>query len=125
MAEAATDRELVRLALDRVALLELDDPRSVIESLTGLAGTAAASGRHEAAARLLGAMEAQREARGFAPRPCEKAVIKRWRGEVRKALEPARFQALWQDGRDVTLEAAAQWGQSTSDVAAPEVVETG
>lgn len=86
--------------------LELDEPRSAIEALTGLAGTMAAQGRHEDAVRLLAAMEAQREARGFEPRPCEKAVLKRWRAEVRNAVEAARLEVLWREGRALTFEGA-------------------
>ena len=77
-------RERLRESLE--LFLELDEPRGAIEALTGLAGTCAASGRHETAARVMAAMDAQREARGFEPRPCEKAVLKRWRREVRSAL---------------------------------------
>lgn len=57
-------------------------------------------------------MEAQREAQGFAPRPCEKAVIKRWRAEATQALPPQRFEALWQEGRCLSLQAAIQLGRS-------------
>ena len=44
-------------------------------------------------------MEAQRKERGFDPRPCEKAVIKRWKSAVRAALEDAPFESAWKRGR--------------------------
>ncbi len=88
--------------------LELDEPRSVIEALTGLAGTMAATGRYEDTARLPAAMEAQREASGFEPRPCEKAVIRRWQADVRTALDEAGFTAAWQSGRALSQEEAVR-----------------
>lgn len=86
--------------------LELNEPRGAIEALTGLAGTFARLGRHEEAARLMAAMEAQREASGFEPRPCEHVVIRRWRGEIRQALDDARLQRAWRQGRELSFDEA-------------------
>lgn len=104
--------------------MELEEPRSAVEALTGLAGTSAALGRHEAAARLLAAMEAQRERRGFEPRPCEKVVLKRWLGEVRSVLEPNRLEALWQEGRVLSFEAALQTARSEISLVVGGLVES-
>jgi tetratricopeptide (TPR) repeat protein len=95
-------RERLLESLD--LFLELEEPRSVIEALTGLAGTMAATGRYEDAARLLAAMDAQREASGFEPRPCEKVVLKRWRGSVRDALDEGRLTTVMREGTDLSLD---------------------
>lgn len=101
--QGARERLLESLDL----FLELDEPRSVIEALTGLAGTMAATGRYEDAARLLAAMEAERVAYGFEPRPCEKVVLKRWRGFVREALEDEVLERISQEGRAFSMDQAA------------------
>jgi hypothetical protein len=84
----------------------LDEPRSVIEALTGLAGTMAATGRYVEAARLLAAMDAQREASGFEPRPCENAVLKRWRGATCAALEQEGLERFTREGRTFSIDEA-------------------
>jgi hypothetical protein len=88
-------------------VLELDERRGAVEALTGLAGTAAALGRHESAARIMAATEAERAGsrKRSGPRPCEKEVLKRWRGQVRDALDPARPVRLWREGRGLSFEA--------------------
>jgi hypothetical protein len=67
----------------------------------------AATGRYEDAARLLAAMEAERVAYGFEPRPCEKVVLKRWRGFVREALEDEVLERISQEGRAFSMDQAA------------------
>ncbi len=105
--QSARERLLESLDL----FLELDEPRSVIEALTGLAGTMAATGRYEDAARLLAAMETQREVSGFEPRPCEKVVLMRWRGSIREALDETLQGKLAWEGAGLSLQEAAAIGR--------------
>jgi tetratricopeptide (TPR) repeat protein len=111
--EAGDPEEARRHLLESLDLfLELDEPRSVIESLTGLAGTMAATGRCEDAARLLAAIDAQREGSGFEPRPCEKVVLKHWRGAVREALDEERLERVSREGAVLILGEAVSLARS-------------
>src|SRR5262249_9099709 len=84
----------------------VEEAPGAIEAITGRAAAPAALGRHEAAARIMAAMEAEREARGFEPRPCEKAVLKRWQAEVGNVLDTARLEEVRRQGRSLTFEQA-------------------
>ena len=78
---------------------------SLLSAMVGLAGVAMTRGQAERAARLLGAMEAARDAVG----------IKRWdnwlhaeriTAETRAALEPAAFERARSTGAALSLEEA-------------------
>lgn len=92
-----TDRaeELLRSSADAIALA--GQSILLVTTLQALAGLYAARGRPRAAAKLLGAAEAQREVSnrfiGPAERPDEEL-----RRSVRMALDPATFDALFRAG---------------------------
>jgi predicted ATPase/DNA-binding SARP family transcriptional activator len=91
------------------------EPRSIAEGLEELARVDAAEGRFERAATLLGASQAVREAVGApipgpdVPRFDEAAA------RVRSALGEEPFQAAWDAGRALTLDAAVALAGSGSD----------
>ncbi|MFB9367020.1 BTAD domain-containing putative transcriptional regulator [Kitasatospora albolonga] len=85
--------------LDGLAIARaLGDPRAVALALEGLAGTAAATGDHPAAARLLGCAAATRAAVG-APLPsAERTDVDRIGALARAALGAAAFTAHHTEG---------------------------
>ena len=86
--------------------LELKDRWNAAPTLEGVAVLAAESGRCEAAARLLGASAAMRDAAG-APVPAnDRADYDRLLDRVRAALPGAAFAAIWAAGRALSLEEA-------------------
>jgi ATP/maltotriose-dependent transcriptional regulator MalT len=85
---------------------ELADAWGVGEEVPALAALAAAMGRDEAAARLLGAAERMREATGIAPQnrlpdPAQVAA------ELRGRLGERSFAAAWGEGLALSAEQAA------------------
>src|SRR5207249_6580001 len=67
--------------------------------LKGLAGVAGAQGHADQAARLMGAVEAVREALGTPLPPEDRVDQERIQGPLRTALGEAAFAAAWEAGR--------------------------
>jgi hypothetical protein len=87
---------------------ELSDGRGLAECLSGLAQVAAARGRHEQSALLLGAAKALRESLAMSLSPVEQAAEERARGAVRDALGDKAFTAAMAKGAAMQTEAALQ-----------------
>ena len=86
--------------------LELGDRWVSAISLEGLARTAAATGQPEAAANLLGAADALRDATG-APRPAYwRTLYDRVLPELRACLGDDAFETAWRAGRTLTTDQA-------------------
>ena len=79
--------------------------RGVAEALAGLAAVAAVQGRWQHAARLWGQAEALREAAGAAPWPADQLELRRYVALARAAADAATFDAAWQAGRELSLDA--------------------
>jgi predicted ATPase/DNA-binding CsgD family transcriptional regulator len=86
---------------------------SLIEDLAGLAAVASLSGQLERAARLLGAVEALREARGVELPALRRAEYERTVEGIRAQLDEATFAAAWKEGRAMELSQAIAQGQVT------------
>ncbi|MFI5529156.1 BTAD domain-containing putative transcriptional regulator [Kitasatospora sp. NPDC051853] len=85
--------------LDGLAVARaLGDPRALALALEGLAGTAAATGDHPTAARLLGCAAATRTAVGAPLPPAERTDVDRVTALARTALGPAAFTAHHTEG---------------------------
>jgi predicted ATPase len=80
-----------------------EDTRDVASFLVTFAGSIAALGQLQRAARLLGASEAALERMGAFHQPTDKPEMDRIIAEVRTQLDDATFQAAWADGRQMTL----------------------
>jgi predicted ATPase/DNA-binding SARP family transcriptional activator len=87
---------------------DLGDRRAIAECLEGLAGAATALGEAPAAARLLGAAEALREAIGAPLPPVEEADRERIVAGLRENSSREAIAEAWAAGRDLTLELAVQ-----------------
>ncbi|MBI4770570.1 MAG: tetratricopeptide repeat protein, partial [Chloroflexi bacterium] len=87
-------------------------------SLAGLAAVAAAEGRMETAARLLGAVEANRAATRLPVTLAEQADHERLASRIRAALGGASFAAARTAGQALSLEQAAA-AQSTPAISQP------
>jgi hypothetical protein len=83
----------------------LQQTRALLSGVTGLAGVALALDQAERAARLLGAVEAAREAVGTVhihnPHHAARVVA-----DTRAALEPAAYERAWETGRTLSLDEA-------------------
>ena len=87
--------------------LELGDRWVSTISVEGLARTAAATAQPEAAARLLGAADAQRDATGATRSAYWQALYERTVTATRSKLGTAAFDAAWQAGHALALDDAA------------------
>lgn len=87
---------------------ELSDGRGLAECLSGIAQVAALQGRHEPAARLLGAVAAQRESLSMTLSPIEQAAEDHARDAARDALGDKAFAAAKAKGAAMETEAALQ-----------------
>ena len=76
----------------------------LIEDLAGLAEMASLLGQPERAARLLGAIEALREATGIRLSPLRQVEYERTLEGIRAQGDEAAFAAAWQEGRATPLE---------------------
>jgi tetratricopeptide (TPR) repeat protein len=89
--------------------------RGVVDCLMGLAGVAASVRQPVQAARLLGAMEAQREALHIGPMAAsyaDRVEFDRYVAIARAQLDEASFTAAWEEGRAMTLEQAIEYALS-------------
>src|SRR5260370_37840504 len=78
--------------------LEYGYTYGVAENLAGVAGVASLLSQPEQAARLLGAVEALREARGIQPSPLRRAEDDHLAEGIRTQLEQAAFAEAWKAG---------------------------
>jgi hypothetical protein len=77
--------------------------------LGSLAGPLAALGRPKAAARLLGASNAQLETLGADQQPADQFEIKKFIEDVRALLGDDEFSKAWAEGQKMTTQEAAQY----------------
>jgi hypothetical protein len=83
----------------------IQQTRTILGAVAGLAEVALARGQTERAARLLGAVEAARETLGMG-RIVQKHHGERITADTRAALEAADFERAWSGGRVLTVEEA-------------------
>ncbi|MGI8329191.1 BTAD domain-containing putative transcriptional regulator [Actinomadura scrupuli] len=89
-------------ALEVTARFDTSRPMAI--ALDGLAGALAVAGRHDHAARLLGAAAAARGSSSVPPSPAERGDIDRITGRVREALGEDRFAAESERGAALGLD---------------------
>ncbi len=85
---------------------QLGDKPGIAASLEALAGLATASGRHQHAARLLGAADALRRTGGYARLPWESPRYEADLRAVREALSADDFEAAFVEGTRLSVEEA-------------------
>lgn len=85
---------------------ELEDVEGQIWALDGFAGVAGVTHRYVQAARLFGAVEALSKAMGFAIPPLPQMVYAPMIDAARSQLGESKFDALWAEGRAMSLEQA-------------------
>jgi predicted ATPase/DNA-binding SARP family transcriptional activator len=108
------DPELAR-SLYREALASFDPSTydlSAIEALEGLAAVERARGAHERTARLLGHVDAARDAFGPVRSPVEAASYARVVASLERALGAAAFEEAWRSGRALTFGEALAFATS-------------
>jgi len=89
------------------AARRLEAPRDIAVTLEGIAGAVGLSGRHDRAARLLGAAEAVRTSAGLPMAPAERADVERITTTTRAELGAARFASEFSSGSRLTPDEAA------------------
>jgi len=99
------------LVLNRV----LGNRDGVAENLAGLAEVASLTGQPKRAARLLGTVEAVREALNISLPPLHRAEYDRTVEGIRVQLDEAVFAAAWAQGRSMPLEQAIEEALETND----------
>jgi non-specific serine/threonine protein kinase len=90
------------------AAQQISDSRRIAECLEGFGELAAASGRAERAARLLGAAQAVRDAHGSTLQPVNRPIHASSLAAARQALGDAAFSDAWDAGRAMQLEHALE-----------------
>lgn len=104
--EDARSDTLVSLRIFR----EAGDMDGVAGSVDSLAKLSNASGDHASAARLFGLASALREEAGTTPPVPEREELELELAIARAGVDPDTFDAEWQAGRQMTIEAAlAPW----------------
>jgi len=95
--------------------------RGVVDCLMGLAGVVGRAGQPERAARLLGSMEAVREAIriGSAMSYADRLEYDRYESAVRAQLDETSFTAAWAEGRMMTLEQAVAYALLETETLSP------
>ncbi len=93
----------------------------IVEDLAGLAAVASLAGQPERAARLLGAVEALREACGISLPPLRRAEHDRAVEGIRAHLDEETFAAAWAQGRAMPLEQAIAYALVTKDALPTDV----
>jgi tetratricopeptide (TPR) repeat protein len=94
------------LAIDR----ESEFTRGLLWDLANLAGIVAMLGKHEQAARLLGATEASFEALSRIMDSADQKEYDQYAAMVREHLDEKTFKAAWTEGRAMKLEQAIDYG---------------
>ncbi len=93
------------LAMFRVMVMK----RGICECLAGLAAIGAARGQAEWAAPLLAAAETQLHGYGADWWPSDRVEIERTREQLNLRLGEVELVGLWEQGRQMSLEAAIKW----------------
>ncbi len=88
---------------------EFRDPSGLSSCLVGPAGVAAAKGNMRRAARIMGAVQAGREALRAPLIPTSLVEYARTMAVVRAGLDESAFDAAWAEGRRMTLEQAVAY----------------
>ncbi|MCK4977064.1 MAG: hypothetical protein KAS36_09035, partial [Anaerolineales bacterium] len=91
------------------SFLELGNKRGIAECLAGLAGLAAERGEFKWAVPLLAASEALLTSFGAAWWPADRVEFERSLEILHSALEPEKFEALWDQGKTLSLEEAVEY----------------
>lgn len=86
--------------------LEFRDELGVAECLDGLAGLAAATGRHGQAVTLLAAAATRRGAAGAEALPEDRALTEALVATLREGLTPAAFNGAWAEGTALDADGA-------------------
>jgi non-specific serine/threonine protein kinase len=107
--EGRHDLALKHLAEGVTILHGLGDRLSVIESLEGLAGVAAATAAPRRAVQLWGAVDALRREIGSARSVHDSTAYERQVKAVRTMLTAAAFDQAWDEGRAMTLDGAVHY----------------
>jgi non-specific serine/threonine protein kinase len=94
------------------SFLELGNKRGIAECLAGLAGLAAERGEFKWAVPLLAASEALLTSFGAAWWPADRVEFERSLEILHSALEPEKFEALWDRGKTLSLEEAVRYSSS-------------
>lgn len=102
-------RRALQLSRDR------NDARDIASFLVTGAGSIAALGQLQGAARLIGASEAALERMGAFHQPSDQPELDRIIVAVRDQLDASAFEAAWAEGRAMTLEQAVSYalGEAT------------
>jgi hypothetical protein len=87
---------------------------SILPGLETLAALESIEGRHERAAQLFGAAEAERERRHDLWWPKDHAQLDRYVSVSRQQLGEAGFAAAWAEGRAMTIQQAIALGLENS-----------
>lgn len=103
--EVVAESLAVQLFIERT---RLEVPNQDME-LEGLAGVLAALDLPVRAARLFGAAEAMRERMSNPRRDDERDYYDRFTKLLRQSSNQAGIEAAWQEGRTISLEAAADY----------------
>jgi predicted ATPase/DNA-binding CsgD family transcriptional regulator len=92
----------------------------IVEDLAGLAEMASLLGQPERAVRLLGAVEAFREATGIRLSPLRRAEYERTMKGIHAQLDEAVFTVAWKEGRATPLEQLVAQAVETNDASETE-----
>lgn len=104
---AGDDKRVMGLHVEALELQRhLDDKPGIAASLEALAGLTAASGRHQHAARLLGAADALRRRGGYARLPWESPRYEADRKGACETLSAGEFDAAFAEGASLSIEEA-------------------
>lgn len=95
---------------------ELEVKRAVTEPLAGLAGVVTAAGNPAGAVRLLAAASALHAAMGDVWWPADRTAFEQILADVRAQLDEATFQAAWNEGSAMTVEAAIEFALATASM---------
>jgi non-specific serine/threonine protein kinase len=93
--------------------VEYGDRTLLAHLLLELSGLGSALGQHERAMRLAAADEALREAIGAPCPPAWRGMVDRWLGISRRALSNEAAAAAWKSGREMSVEQAIAYAQTT------------
>ena len=107
--EGHLDLALKHLAEGMTLLHGLGHRPSVIDSLEGLAGVAAATAAPRRAARLWGAADALRQEIGYARSVHDSNAYERRVKAIRATLTAEAFDQAWDEGRAMTLDDAVRY----------------
>ena len=103
------ERARVRFEEALVTAQAVGSDDAIAHCLAGLAGVCGATKRPDRAARLFGAAEAIHQAIGARMQTADRLDFEQNIAAVREQLDEATFEAAWEEGRSMTLEAAVAY----------------